>query len=246
MKKTRGILFDVYGTLIDILTDEGMNSLYEPLVRVLYYYGISIDYRALRDTYFSMVKRQKEASREKYPEMNIEDIWLEFLQEQKRKKNVRLTIKREGRWAEKMALLFRGLSMLRLELYRGVKETLIALALDYKLGIISDAQNLFVMHELKLLGIFDLFDAMVVSNEFGYRKPDPRIFGNCLKELGIGADNAVFVGNDMYRDIFGAKQVGMKTIFFSTQYGAKEYNNIRPDRIIQGYYELPDTIRAMS
>lgn len=243
--KKYAVLFDVYGTLVDILTDEGMGGLYEALSHILYYDGIYTHHSTLKEIYFSMVKQQKEMSNEKYPEMNSEDIWLTFLKEQKDSNNTRLEIRREDRWAEKMALLFRGLSMLHLELYPHVDSVLNELSKNYKLGIVSDAQNLFVVHELKLLGIFDYFDAMVISNKLGFRKPDPRIFEFCLRELGIAPDRAIFMGNDVYRDIYGAQKVGMKTIFFPTKHGAKEHEGTHPDRVINGYKELPSAVKEL-
>ncbi len=56
------------------------------------------------------------------------------------------------------------------------------------------------------------FDVVVVSGEFGLRKPHPKIFEEAIKTLGVEASEAVFVGDSLKADIYGAKRLGFKTI----------------------------------
>ena len=58
------------------------------------------------------------------------------------------------------------------------------------------------------------FDTADLSCDYGFRKPDRRLFKAALSKLEIESENVIFVGNDMYRDIFGARQLGIKTVFF--------------------------------
>jgi putative hydrolase of the HAD superfamily len=55
-------------------------------------------------------------------------------------------------------------------------------------------------------------DAIVLSSEVGKRKPHPFIFQRALSELGVAADEALFVGDRLEADVFGASRVGMKTV----------------------------------
>jgi putative hydrolase of the HAD superfamily len=50
------------------------------------------------------------------------------------------------------------------------------------------------------------------------------------------------VGNDMYRDIHGAKRMGMKTVFFSSNQGQKTMEGVEPDYVICRFAEIRDAI----
>jgi putative hydrolase of the HAD superfamily len=65
---------------------------------------------------------------------------------------------------------------------------------------------------LERQGIRERVDAIVLSSEVGKRKPHPSIFQRALSELGVAADEALFVGDRLEADVFGASRVGMKTV----------------------------------
>ena len=56
--------------------------------------------------------------------------------------------------------------------------------------------------------------------------------------MGVAAENALYVGNDMYRDIFGARAVGMTTVLFDSDQGTKIYLDCTPDYTITDFREL--------
>jgi putative hydrolase of the HAD superfamily len=65
-------------------------------------------------------------------------------------------------------------------------------------------------------GLYDLFDAFAISEELGVEKPDKRMFIHALDELGIAREaygRTVMVGNYLERDIKGANQVGMISVW---------------------------------
>ena len=82
------------------------------------------------------------------------------------------------------------------------------------------------------------FDPIVVSGDHGFRKPDPRLFEYALEGMGVPAAQTVYVGNDMFRDIYGARQVGMRTVMFDSDQGTKQYEDCTPDYRITHYGEL--------
>src|SRR5919109_2626991 len=88
------------------------------------------------------------------------------------------------------------------------------LARHYRLGIVSNFYgNLApVCDDLRLR---PLFGAIVDSAEVGWTKPDPRIFAHALRELGVEASEATFVGDSLARDMSGARGVGMKHIWLA-------------------------------
>ena len=64
--------------------------------------------------------------------------------------------------------------------------------------------------ELHRVGLLGYFDPIVVSGDHGYRKPDRRLFQFALDAIAVAAENALYVGNDMHRDIFGAREAGRR------------------------------------
>ena len=128
-----------------------------------------------------------------------------------------------------IAKFFRGISRTRLQLYPEVKRILDELRSGYLLGIISDAQPCYALPEIRAAGLEGYFDPVIISASRGYRKPDPRLWGEALQVMNLNPSQAIYVGNDMYRDIFGAQRVGIRTIFVDSNQGAKSYENITPD-----------------
>ena len=63
------------------------------------------------------------------------------------------------------------------------------------------------------LGFGHLFDAYVTSNSTGYAKPHPRIFQRALELLDARPDEAAMLGDLLARDVAGARQLGMRTIW---------------------------------
>lgn len=112
-----------------------------------------------------------------------------------------------------------------------------ALNKRYTLGIVSNFYgNLERICED--LGIRDFFRCIIDSNREGVIKPDPRIFQAALERLGLAVEQAVFVGDNPYRDMQGARGVGMPHIWLT---GERE-EETRPccpgDPVIRSLEEL--------
>jgi len=220
----KGILFDLYGTLIDIETDESLEEIYRAIAHYLTYHGIYLHRGEVRNRYWEILRQQKEESKEEYSEIDVEAIWNTFL------KNEGLEpLPSRQNLAVTLAQLFRGISRTRLRLYPEVKRILDELRPGYLLGIISDAQPCYALPEIRAARLEGYFDPVIISAPRGYRKPDPRLWGEALQVMKLNPSQAIYVGNDMYRDIFGAQRVGIRTIFVDSNQGAKSYQNITPD-----------------
>ncbi|HJX24276.1 MAG TPA: HAD family hydrolase [Candidatus Bathyarchaeia archaeon] len=70
---------------------------------------------------------------------------------------------------------------------------------------------------IRRLGLYDFLDKIVVSEEKSLRKPHPKIFRDFLEAFDIRPQEAVFVGDSMIHDIYGAKNLGMKTILIMSK-----------------------------
>lgn len=102
----------------------------------------------------------------------------------------------------------------------------------YLLGMVSDTDGVKEMKSkrIKNLNFKDWFDAVVVAGENTKRtKPDKAPFLLALKRLNLKPKQCVFVGNNLFVDILGAKKTGMTTVLIKRDdHGAR----IKPDRVI--------------
>ncbi|XP_048136355.1 uncharacterized protein LOC115755449 isoform X2 [Rhodamnia argentea] len=78
-----------------------------------------------------------------------------------------------------------------------------------KLAVVSNF-DIRLRKLLKDLNIVDLFDAVIVSSEVGYEKPDPGIFKSALDQLQVEPNRAVHIGDDEKADKYGAAVVGIE------------------------------------
>jgi putative hydrolase of the HAD superfamily len=88
-----------------------------------------------------------------------------------------------------------------------------------KLGLVSNFTYAPVIYaSLRKLGINQFFNAVVVSEDSGWRKPHKRIFQTALQRLRATAEETVYIGDSPLEDIEGAKTAGMKTVFVPSQF----------------------------
>jgi len=79
-----------------------------------------------------------------------------------------------------------------------------------KLGLVSNCGD-GTFDTLKENGL-DVFDSYGLSNEVGVRKPDPKIYLKVTDELDVSPKDCVFVSDEIFEDLVGAKRLGMRTI----------------------------------
>jgi putative hydrolase of the HAD superfamily len=97
----------------------------------------------------------------------------------------------------------------------GLRPTLAALrAAGYRVGIVTNGRGLFQRATLAALGVDDLLDAVVVSEECGLRKPQAEIFDLALERCGGRRDGSWFVGDDPEADVRGAEGAGLRAVLF--------------------------------
>ena len=234
----RAVAFDVNGTLVRILTDDGMEQIFRSIAHFLTYQGIDLHRHQVRDLYFEHMKEQRQASPEEHPEFDAVGIWRSILQAHLTEFTRALPAEKLEQMPLFLAEMYRGISRCRLRLYPHVREVLDVLRERYPLAVVTDAQSAYARAELHKVGLLDYFDPIVVSGDHGYRKPDRRLFQLALDRMGVAAEHALYVGNDMHRDIFGAQEAGMTTVMVESDQGADVYLDCVPDYTITDLRDL--------
>lgn len=225
-------IFDLYGTLVDIHTEENKIELWEKLALFLSYYGVSYHAVELREVYLKIVKEMQKGKEflrndghEAYPEIQIEQVFFRIFQEKQ--------IEIDRIMAVYIGQFFRVLSTDYIRLYRGAKELLEQLKKEGKhLYLLSNAQRIFAIYEMKALGIDSYFEGVLISSDFAYKKPDSRFFESLIGKYKIEKDTAIMIGNDGICDIAGAKKVGLHTLYVHSNISPKE-EKIQADYVLE-------------
>ena len=239
----KGIIFDINGTLTDIHTNEWHDDLYRVISNLLSYQGILLPSNTLKEEYFQIMKEQRAAHTEPHPEFDAVGIFRRIVTQHATEFTRNLPVAKIEQLPILLAETYRAASRFRLQLYPGVLDTLRQLQPKYHLAAITDGQVAYALPELNAVGLSGFFDPIVVSGNFGYRKPDERLFKTVLTTMKMQSTEVIFFGNDMYRDVFGAQKIGMKTVFFKSNQGTQEKAGVQPDYIIYNFPELLNAIR---
>lgn len=239
----RALLFDINGTLTDILTNEWHDDIYRTLSNLLSYQGIALGPNAVKDAYVQIMREQRAASGERHPEFDVVGIFREIITRHATTFTNGLPPEKLEQLPLFLAETHRAASRFRLQLYKGVEETIQQLLPKYRLAIISDGQAAYAVPELNAVGLLDFFDPVVISGDLGIRKPDQRLFENALARMHLEPSEVLFVGNDMYRDVYGARKLGIKTVYFRSNQGQQERPGVEPDYIIYTFPELLNAVR---
>ncbi|WP_052319004.1 HAD-IA family hydrolase [Streptomyces pluripotens] len=97
-------------------------------------------------------------------------------------------------------------------LYPDVAPVLHALAVDYRLGILSNSPPQ-VRDALRRDGLAPLFDAIVLGGQDSAEKPAEEAFRTVLQQLGVAAEHTVHVGNRLDADVRGARRAGLRAVW---------------------------------
>jgi putative hydrolase of the HAD superfamily len=97
---------------------------------------------------------------------------------------------------------------------QSILDTLTELRLrDYHLGLITNREHAARFYELlDKMRLRAHFDAIVVSGEVGFRKPEPGIFYAALERMGTTSDQALYVGDNYWADVVGARRAGVTPV----------------------------------
>ena len=105
-------------------------------------------------------------------------------------------------------------------------------------GIVTNGSP-FQLQKIKRLGLDEHALCILVSDLFGCKKPEERIFRAAAAEIGVPLEQTLFVGDHPYNDIWGAHRVGMKTAWLQRyQPWPRDLSDLVPDLILRHVAEL--------
>lgn len=120
---------------------------------------------------------------------------------------------------------------------------------DFRLGLISNASD--VDDVFTLLVKFDLtdyFEHIIISADFGFRKPHPKIFLEGLRLFQVKPQDCIMIGDRLDMDVLGANQVNMSSIWVTKRsiYKGTEYRfDVKPDYEIYALSEIKEILKSI-
>lgn len=195
------VLFDLYGTLLDIQLDEDSPALWAGLTTAVGSMGAIVDPIELRRRFLAILKDEGQRGREGFI---MEPVFQRLL--------ASFGIANED--IGRLGGVFRKLSLRQLTLRSYVVPLLDALHRSgSKTGIVSNTEAVLTRFDLDCFPILRNVGAIILSSDVGVRKPDPAILRMALERLKADAASAVFIGNDWAEDIVGAQRAGIRAIY---------------------------------
>jgi putative hydrolase of the HAD superfamily len=232
----KALVFDLYGTLINIRTDEHDPLVFVELSKFLSYNKVFIEPESLERFYHGEVSAQLARNREQYPDVDVLSVFREMA-----------TRFGEGKAERTLpvfaARLFRSLSRKSFDPYPGVFQMLERLRDRFPMAIVSDAQRVYTDPEIEMLRLGWFFEHIFISSDYGYRKPEPAFFRLALDALGVKPEEALYIGDNPFRDLFGAKKAGMKMVLVRCLEG--EYEGFRPDACLENIADLEQVLGSL-
>ena len=202
----RAVLFDLDDTLFDhrICARTALTAFYDA-------------YEALHQRSFAEIERLHASF--------LEDLHLrvtsgELPLEVARRERFRRLFEAVGLTAEdamvaEAAETYRGGYMKIRRAVAGAAALLAAVKQRAQVGIVSNNLLEEQQGKLRQCALDRFVDELVVSEEAGMSKPDPRIFEIALERLGRRADEVVMVGDSWAADVVGARRAGITPIWFN-------------------------------
>jgi YjjG family noncanonical pyrimidine nucleotidase len=175
------------------------------------------------------------------------DLWREF--ERGETDQVRLRVERFRRVAAELGLT--GLPLDRVSafylealsgqpmLLPGALEAVRTLAKAFPLALVTNGIAAVQRRRFAASPITDHFRAVVISEEAGFAKPDPRIFEPALRKTGTAADEVLYVGDSVTSDMAAARNAGMDFCWLNPGGEAAAPDGYSPAFVISSIRELP-------
>lgn len=120
----------------------------------------------------------------------------------------------------------------------GAMKVVTHLRKTYTTGLITNGKTHIQYGKIDQLGIRENFDLILVSEEAGVKKPDPRIFEMALNKLHILPEECLFIGDHPVNDVEGAVKAGIPAIWMKVNQPWTDHISAKPLHAIQHLSEL--------
>ena len=207
-EKLRGydnFAFDLYGTLIQMKTDEESLAFWAKFAEVYAVYGADYTASGLRAKYKRLTREEEKKLIARtgceIPEIKLETVFLRLLTEAEKTHSTAHKADIDST-AYHLSNAFRYLSREKMKLYPYVPELLSLLhEQGKKVYMLSNAQAVFTVPEIEQLGLPQYFDDIFLSSDIGMKKPEAAFFERLIAKHSLDRGRTAMVGNDYDADM---------------------------------------------
>ncbi|MCR5611706.1 MAG: HAD family hydrolase [Clostridiales bacterium] len=207
--KYKNYVFDLYGTLFDVWTDETDPSFREAVSK--FYSGNGAEYGPdeFINEYLRLCGEAQSADPDPYFELELRDVFGKLYSLK--------GVDADARLVAETAVYFRKASTKKLELYPWVRPVFgMIKRAGGRIFLLSNAQACFTMPELAEKGIAGDFDGIVISSDVSAKKPSPKIMLALLDRFELNAEDCLMTGNDQHTDVAIARSFSMDSFYIKT------------------------------
>ncbi|MBC8467483.1 MAG: HAD-IIIA family hydrolase [Candidatus Marinimicrobia bacterium] len=194
-QKIKGVIFDLDNTLLDFMKMKELAV--KAAIRSMIEAGLLVDEELSYNEIISIYEQFG------WENQKVFDVFIE---------------KQIGRVDNKFLaagiVAYRRAREANLMAYPNVNKTLMSLAkMGIKLGVVSDAPSREAWMRIYYLNLYHYFDVVITHDDSGERKPSAKPFQMALDAMKLNPNETIMIGDWPERDVVGAKQIGMKTVF---------------------------------
>ncbi len=114
---------------------------------------------------------------------------------------------------------------------------------DFRLGLITNGAPDIQGAKIDGSKLASFFETIIISGEHGFGKPDLRIFRLALERLKVAPHEAVMVGDSLDRDIVGARDAGIRTVWINRRNRTLTDSHPVPDVVLMDLRDLPTLLK---
>lgn len=221
-------IFDLYGTLVDINTNEYDCADWQKLTETMAFYGVNYSAEELKAAFFGACEWKDRAMQGtcQYPEIDIVEVFQQLYANKGKKASRSL--------ASHTAQTFRAFSTRYIRLYDGTLEVLQQLKKAKKnIYLLTNAQKVFTEEEIKRLGIKRYFKDIIYSSQEGCKKPDPKFFNALIEKHNLDRSQCIMIGNSAPEDMEGAYRAHIDGMYLHTNLSPKFEGKPRAKYIVE-------------
>ncbi len=110
-------------------------------------------------------------------------------------------------------------------------------------GVLTNGVRRSQEEKLKIIGLESLIPALLLSEEAGAAKPDPRIFEWALNRTGMAAAEVIMIGDNPVNDIYGAQNAGIRAIYYDPSAAARTFSTALGEvPVMTDWSQLPELL----
>jgi len=206
----KNYIFDFYGTLVDIKTDEDKKELWDKMSSLYNSFGMNYTGDVLKEKYLHLCQEYEKKTKGELVEIDLKKVFIDLAYYKNKIGDL-------DEFAKMMANTFRVLSREFIYPYKHTIPTLKYLKeKGCNIYLLSNAQSVFTLNEIKLSGVYDYFDDIFMSSDYGIKKPNKAFLKQLVDKHHLNIDESVMVGNDLLADCKVASLNNMHSIYLNT------------------------------